>query len=208
MSDQSSTATAGPLSGLNLLLSAPSKQAVDKAANLTFLTRHAGKEQCIEAVGGLLGMERGEAEQVHAALYECIRVVLAAGSLQALADLFKTHDDSSAEPLNPKLKTLVGQILTTRHDEWIEACHSSRVSLPRLIDLDWAVHWQRANSEIAGQALSSGTPSVFVALNIEQTPTHVQLPAVRTVQFELSREGLETVVDGLGKIRDQLSKMG
>jgi hypothetical protein len=65
MSDQSVTGTGtGPLSGLNLLLSAPSKQTVDKAANLTFLTRHAGKEQCIEAVGGLLGMERGEAEQV------------------------------------------------------------------------------------------------------------------------------------------------
>jgi COMM domain containing 9 len=52
-------------------------------------------------------------------------------------------------------------------------------------------------------------PNVIVALNLEdQAESVLELPAVRTVQFELNRESLATVIDGLGKIRDQLSKMG
>lgn len=52
-------------------------------------------------------------------------------------------------------------------------------------------------------------PSVIVALNVEdQASSAHELPATRTVEFELNREALETVIDGLGKIRDQLSKMG
>jgi hypothetical protein len=52
-------------------------------------------------------------------------------------------------------------------------------------------------------------PNVIVALNIEDQPTSSgQLPSTRTVEFEMNREALETVIDGLGKIRDQLSKMG
>ena len=33
------------------------------------------------------------------------------------------------------------------------------------------------------------------------------LPVNQTVNFELSREALETMIDGLGKIRDQLKNM-
>jgi hypothetical protein len=52
-------------------------------------------------------------------------------------------------------------------------------------------------------------PSVIVALNIEDQPTSTrELPSTRTVEFEMNREALETVIDGLGRIRDQLSKMG
>jgi hypothetical protein len=52
-------------------------------------------------------------------------------------------------------------------------------------------------------------PNVVVALNVEEQPTNVnQMPSTRIVEFELSREALETVIDGLGQIRDQLSKMG
>lgn len=59
------------------------------------------------------------------------------------------------------------------------------------------------------QVASMQRPSVIVALNVEDQPTNEnEMPSTRTVEFELSREALETVIDGLGKIRDQLSKMG
>lgn len=52
-------------------------------------------------------------------------------------------------------------------------------------------------------------PSVIVALSVENNPTTVtEMPNCHTVEFELNRESLEIVIDGLGKIRDQLSKMG
>ena len=51
-------------------------------------------------------------------------------------------------------------------------------------------------------------PSVIVALNIQDLlDTTGDLPTVRTVDFSMSREALETVIDGLGRIRDQLGKM-
>jgi hypothetical protein len=52
-------------------------------------------------------------------------------------------------------------------------------------------------------------PTVIMALTVESSPVRVdQLPDCQTIDFELSREALETVIDGLGKIRDQLSLMG
>jgi len=52
-------------------------------------------------------------------------------------------------------------------------------------------------------------PNMIVALNVENQPSSTHsMPDTRTIEFELSREALETVIDGLGKIRDQLSKMG
>jgi hypothetical protein len=52
-------------------------------------------------------------------------------------------------------------------------------------------------------------PAVMVSLTVEDQASNVrEMPQCQDVQFELSREALETVIDGLSKIRDQLSKMG
>ncbi len=52
-------------------------------------------------------------------------------------------------------------------------------------------------------------PSVMVSLTVEDQVNSVfTMPQCQDVQFELSREALETVIDGLSKIREQLSKMG
>lgn len=51
-------------------------------------------------------------------------------------------------------------------------------------------------------------PSILMSLQVEDAPvTTKSLPDTRQVQFELSREALETMIDGLGKIRDQLASM-
>jgi COMM domain containing 9 len=51
-------------------------------------------------------------------------------------------------------------------------------------------------------------PSVIMSLHIETTPsTTIEMPQVEAVHVEMSREALETMIDGLGKIRDQLSAM-
>lgn len=51
-------------------------------------------------------------------------------------------------------------------------------------------------------------PSIQMSLLLENTPNSVfALPALQQVEFEMNRETLETMIDGLGKIRDQLSSM-
>lgn len=43
---------------------------------------------------------------------------------------------------------------------------------------------------------------------VQETPTHRdQIPGVKAVNVEFSKETLETMLDGLGKIRDQLSSV-
>lgn len=151
-------------------------------------------------------------------MLECIRVTLTSGSLEDLAELFKTH----GKDVDPKLKKLLGQVrvilftvrpsftltiqtFTNLLDTWKESAALNRVSLPRLVDFDWTLHMKKASNEIANM----NTPSVIMALTIENAPTSVhELPDCQTIDFELSREALETVIDGLGKIRDQLSLMG
>lgn len=52
-------------------------------------------------------------------------------------------------------------------------------------------------------------PMVVVQLQVEsQSQLLGDMPEVNKVNFELSKEALETMLDGLGKIRDQLSSMG
>jgi len=218
------------LSGLNALLKAQSKQMVDKLINLTFITRHTSrsKEMCVETMMTLLELdERQEAIELHSALLECIRVTLLSGQVESLAELLNGERGVATGALNAKLKPLIGQIVTQRLDGWREAAAEGRVQLPRLVGVDWAVHLQQASSEVASM---QGRPSVRVALAVEDQPTHVEpptatnahssnahssnahscstMPAVHTVEFTLQRETLETVIDGLGKIRDQLSSMG
>ena len=47
-----------------------------------------------------------------------------------------------------------------------------------------------------------------VSMQVQDTSTEVnQMPPVSTVNVELSKETLDTMLDGLGKIRDQLSSV-
>jgi hypothetical protein len=49
---------------------------------------------------------------------------------------------------------------------------------------------------------------VCVCGQIQEAPTHADvLPSSRSVSFEMNKETLETMLDGLGKIRDQLASI-
>lgn len=189
------------LTPLNHLLNASAKSTVEKCINLCFVTRSEDSKDTLKAYQSLLEISANESSELHAALLACIQTSLAAGSAEALAELFSTE---GAE-VDPKLKQMVGKRVTLSLDTWKEAAALDRVSLPRLLGLDWTLHLAQASSE----ASTIATQSVGMSLSVQDTPScTTSLPEVREVTFELSREALETVVDGLGKIRDQLSRMG
>ena len=51
-------------------------------------------------------------------------------------------------------------------------------------------------------------PTVLMSLTVESLPTSTTaMPDTQQIKFELSREALETMIDGFGKIRDQLNSM-
>jgi hypothetical protein len=112
-----------------------------------------------------------------------------------------TQLDSEAPDLDKRLRGLIEQILTSQLPDWRESCLLQRPSLPRYIGVDWRVDVKTASDRMTRMAV----PSVLVDLQIQDQPHNSnQVPAARHVEFELSKEALQTVLDGLGRIKDQL----
>mmetsp|Transcript_15617 Transcript_15617/g.16362 ORF Transcript_15617/g.16362 Transcript_15617/m.16362 type:complete len:196 (-) Transcript_15617:122-709(-) len=190
------------LQALNYLLKASSKETVEKILNLVFISRYDTSKTVTPTIKSLLDLEEeSQAEELYQALLICVKCVLGSGELSDLAELFK----ESGNEVNSKLKSLVGQIITNRLEVWKDAAASSRVSLPKYLDVDWTLNIQKSSSEVVHMNI----PSLLVELSLEPTPETTDAPpSVDKISFELSREALETVLDGLGRIRDQLGAMG
>ena len=93
------------------------------------------------------------------------------------------------------------QILISQLSEWREASVLQRPSLPRYVGVDWRVDMKTASDRVSRMSV----PTVLVDLKILDQPSSVDtVPSARHVEFELSKEALQTMLDGLGRIRDQL----
>lgn len=187
---------------LNLLLGASNKSVIEKIVNLVFATRHDSKDECVGVINTLLELDAStlDGSLLYDCLLECIATSLAEGQIEALAELFET----SGSDINPKLKSLLGNIINSKLSQWREAAAFNRVSLPKLVEVDWALHMKSSSSVVAKMAV----PSILVELSVQESSNNVfTIPDVNKVNLELSKEALETMLDGLGKIKDQLSLM-
>lgn len=72
------------------------------------------------------------------------------------------------------------------------------MSLPQLIDVNWCLHIQKASKQVR----NIQQPSLLVEMTVDSED-----PSERKVHFELNSSTLNTMLDGLGKIRDQLNTM-
>ncbi|CAH1787713.1 unnamed protein product [Owenia fusiformis] len=78
------------------------------------------------------------------------------------------------------------------------------MSLPRLTDFDWRVDIKTASDSMARM----NVPTCILQLKVQEAKTNIaERPNENNVNVELSKETLETMLDGLGKIRDQLSSV-
>ncbi|XP_061750709.1 COMM domain-containing protein 9 [Nerophis ophidion] len=178
---------------LQLLLKAPSKDAV--------------KDVCVKSHQGLSSLltqstattlaipEAQAAELVH--------------SLHVLSHHVIFHNLSSPEQIlhlfpesfHSSLKNLLTKILLENSATWKTQAVSNQIFLPRLKELDWRVDMVTSSDSVSRMCV----PTCLVQFKTEE-PCHTeegQPVAVATV--ELSRESVDTMLDGLGRIRDQLS---
>lgn len=99
------------------------------------------------------------------------------GSPRALGD--PARRPPTAAPTPPFPKAIVARLPT-----WREVAIKRRVSLPRLVDVDWRVDLKTASDH----ASSIAVPTAVVAVKVEEQPTQSgHVPGVRAVTFELSR---------------------
>lgn len=139
-------------------------------------------------------LQNEDVEETVVALRACVKGILAKGP--------EAYFASMKVPIDTKLQGALTEIMNNRLNEWKDAALMG-LSLPRLLHHDWTVHRQAASSAVK----QMNVPVILVRLKVEGKAEQVGvIPPVREVDFELSSEALETMLDGMNRIKEQLMK--
>ncbi|XP_055988622.1 COMM domain-containing protein 9 [Sorex fumeus] len=191
------TLTAEHFAALQLLLKASSKDVVRQLCRESFSSAAPGAHPLLETTCSSLSVTRAEAEQLLQALHGLTSLVVFRNltSAEAILALFP-------EDFHQSLKNLLTKIILEHVATWRTEAQNNQISLPRLVDLDWRVDIKTASDSISRMAV----PTCLLQMKIQEDPVLCgDKPSVTAVTMELSKETLDTMLDGLGRIRDQLS---
>ena len=78
--------------------------------------------------------------------------------MEDLATLY----EEAGQDVNPKLKSMIGSIITSRLEMFREAAISNRVSLPKYVDMNWAINMKKSSSKIPAM----NVPTVLLELQV------------------------------------------
>ncbi|XP_049635874.1 COMM domain-containing protein 9 [Suncus etruscus] len=189
--------TAENFAALQTLLKASSKDVVRQLCRDSFSSSALDSQMLLESTSSSLSVTQAEAEQLLQALHRLTRLVTFRNlsSAEAILALFP-------EDFHQSLKNLLTKIILEHVSSWRTEAQANQISLPRLVDLDWRVDIKTASDSISRMAV----PTCLLQLKIQEDPCLCRdEPSVSAVTVELSKETLDTMLDGLGRIRDQLS---
>ncbi len=118
-------------------------------------------------------------------------------SKEALSTLFP-------QDFHPQLKALLIKLILPNLFAWSELVTTSVVSPAKLLDSEYRLELKASSSSVASMSI----PSVVVSLAVQDAPKKSDTVGdIRTIEFEMSKQNLETMVNGLEKIREQLAGM-
>ncbi|XP_004607964.2 COMM domain-containing protein 9 [Sorex araneus] len=191
------TLTAEHFAALQSLLKASSKDVVRQLCRESFSSSALSAQPLLETTCSSLSVTQMEAKQLLQALHRLTSLVVFRNlsSAEAILALFP-------EDFHQSLKNLLTKILLEHLSAWRTEAQNNQISLPRLVDLDWRVDVKTASDSISRMAV----PTCLLQMKIQEDPVLCgDRPSVTAVTMELSKETLDTMLDGLGRIRDQLS---
>lgn len=125
---------------------------------------------------------------------------------EALYDNLPREGVASLLPpdFHAQLKNLISKVVATRLPQWRQGVLSSQVSAPKLVDFDWRVDMKKSSNFLSHMTV----PTVLLDFKVQKPIRQKgQMPGVAHHQMELSKEALNTMLDGLTKIRDQLNQV-
>ncbi|XP_045893964.1 COMM domain-containing protein 9 [Micropterus dolomieu] len=178
---------------LQLLLKAPSKDAVRDVC----IQSHRGPSRRLaETTSSTLSIPAAQAAQLVQSLHRLSHHVLFnnLSSPEQILALFP-------ESFHTSLKNLITKILLENSPTWRTDALSDQISLPQLKELDWRVDLVTGSDSVSRMSV----PTCLVQLKMEDPCPAAGGKSISTVTVELGRESLDTILDGLGRIRDQLS---
>ncbi|XP_065904518.1 COMM domain-containing protein 9-like [Dysidea avara] len=185
---------------LNLLLKASSKSVVVHVCRVAFSHRNATVPASVIAkLSSELGIKPVEANKLIVAVVNLVKLVL-----------FENLTDAASistvfpEDFHKNLRGLLSETLASLGSEWRSQALLQEVSLPRLIDFDWRVDVKTSSDSVMRMAV----PTCLVQMKVQDQATSTNhMPGSTSVNVELTKQTLDTMLDGLGKIRDQLSSV-
>ncbi|XP_032895131.1 COMM domain-containing protein 9 [Amblyraja radiata] len=182
---------------LQLLLKAPSKDVVRHLCRECFSSAAPNSTLLVDNAVTNLSITSEEAQQLICSLHCFTRQVVFQG-LTSAEEIFPLFPDN----FHQNLKNLLTKIILENVASWRSEALANQISLPRLIDMDWRVDIKTSSDTINRMAV----PTCLLQMKIQDDATICQdKPTISTVSLELSKEKLDTMLDGLGRIRDQLS---
>ncbi|XP_028395768.1 COMM domain-containing protein 9-like [Dendronephthya gigantea] len=185
---------------LNVLLKAKSKDVVGKLINDAYKYRN--EEAPAVVYGSItenLGCEKTEAVQLFCSLQQLVKHCLYEGLIDRPSITTSFPGD-----FHKNLKDLLAKIIAENMPEWRSLSMANQVSLPKLVDFDWRVDVKTSSDAIQRMSM----PTCLIQLKIQENPCDEnRLPELKSLNVELSKKTLDTMLDGLGKIRDQLSSV-
>ncbi|GFN76028.1 comm domain-containing protein 9-like [Plakobranchus ocellatus] len=190
-------------SSLDILLKLSSKQQMVNVCQQAFLYRKRGPDHLPEAfikdISQTLGLSARETRQCVCTLGHLLKTAVFNGSTDP-KDIFVIFPAG----FHKNLRDLITKIIIDNMDMWKEDSVAVQVSLPKLVDFDWRVDTKTSSDSVARMSV----PTCILNLQIQpKAPRIDKTPQAETVNVELSKETLDTMLDGLGKIRDQLASV-
>ncbi|XP_007941441.1 COMM domain-containing protein 9 [Orycteropus afer afer] len=189
--------TTEQFAALQTLLKASSKDVVRQLCQESFSSSSLDSKKLLDITCSKLSVTQEEADQLLHALHHLTRLAVFRdlSSAEAILALFP-------ENFHQNLKNLLTKIILEHISTWRTEAQESQISLPRLVDLDWRVDIKTSSDSISRMAV----PTCLLQMKIQDDPSLcTDKPSVSAVTMELSKEMLDTMLDGLGRIRDQLS---
>ncbi|KAL7857755.1 hypothetical protein AOLI_G00178570 [Acnodon oligacanthus] len=183
-------------SSLQLLLKAPSKDVVRQLCTDSFPSRAHESRALIDNAARILSVSSTEAMQVLTALHMLSHNVVYC-NLAAPEQILSIFPDA----FHPNLKNLLTKILLEQSTTWRNESLANQISLPQLVDMEWRVDMKTASDSVSRMAV----PTCILHMKIQDSPHVSGSSCDSSVTVELSKETLDTMLDGLGRIRDQLS---
>ncbi|XP_053139895.1 COMM domain-containing protein 9 [Hemicordylus capensis] len=182
---------------LQILLKASSKDVVRQLCQECFSSSSSGSAKLTESTCSSLSVAPNEANQLICVLHKFTRHIVYRGlmSPEEILSLFP-------EGFHQNLKNLLTKIILENVSTWRNEAQASQISLPRLVDMDWRVDIKTSSDSISRMAV----PTCLLQLKIqEDAALHGNDFATSALTVELNKQTLDTMLDGLGRIRDQLS---
>uniref|UniRef100_A0A8D0BDL5 COMM domain containing 9 n=1 Tax=Salvator merianae TaxID=96440 RepID=A0A8D0BDL5_SALMN len=182
---------------LQILLKASSKDIVRQLCQDSFTNSTSGLDKLIESTCSSLSVTPSEASQLIHSLHSLTRHTVYRG-LTSPEEILSLFPDG----FHQNLKNLLTKIILENVSAWRNEAQGSQISLPRLVDMDWRVDIKTSSDTINRMAV----PTCLLQLKIQEDPTLCGNDfATSALTVELNKQTLDTMLDGLGRIRDQLS---